>query len=161
MSSPNLPLRPGRRRIRLERPQYQQLGAICSVTIVVKDRQPIFGSLDVAEAAATLLQEHADARGIAVYAYCVMPDHMHLLLGASPTCDIVTFVGEFKSLVLRAAWQQGVLGRFWQRSFWDHFLRDDEDVEQVVTYILNNPVRAKMVDEWQQYPFAGSLVWEL
>jgi putative transposase len=151
----------GRRRIRLDRPQYGQPGAICSVTIVTRDRRPVFGNLDLADAAATVLQEHAAARDVAVHAYCIMPDHVHLLLEPSATCDVVTFVGEYKSLVLRATWQPGATGPLWQRSFWDHFLRADEAVERVAAYVVNNPVRAGMVAEWKQYPFAGSLVWDL
>ena len=55
-----------------------------------------------------------------------MPEHVHLILGASPTGDIVTFVGQFKNLAQREAWRRGIEGTFWQTSFWDHCLRADE-----------------------------------
>lgn len=90
-----------------------------------------------------------------------MPDHVHLVLGASETCDVVSFVGQFKNLAQWAAWRCGVVGRFWQESFWDHFLRSDERVEDLVAYVLNNPVRRGLADRWREYPFAGSVVWDL
>ena len=96
-----------------------------------------------------------------VYAYCVMPDHVHLILGPSSTCDIVTFVGQFKNLAQRSAWQLGVVGAFWQVGFWDHFLRVDQAVEDALRYVLDNPVRARLVAHWQDHPFSGSLVLAL
>jgi hypothetical protein len=40
-------------------------------------------------------------------------------------------------------------------------LRGDEDIEVLVNYVLANPVRKGLVDNWRGYPFAGSLVFEL
>jgi len=73
----------------------------------------------------------------------------------------VTFVGQFKNLSQRAAWGLGIRGAFWQGSFWDHFLRREEQVETAVNYVLNNPVRSGLVQQWQDYPFCGSLVFDL
>jgi putative transposase len=152
---------PQRRRIRLGDEAYFEIGAICSVTIGVRARAPIFANPSVAAAGVETLKGHATKTGVPIYGYCLMPDHVHLVLGASATCDIVTFVGQFKNLAQRAAWQQGVRGAFWQPSFWDHFLRHNEDVETVVTYVLNNPVRSGLVGRWQDYPSSGSLVFDL
>jgi len=131
-----------RKRIRLDAEAYSEPGRICSVTIAVQGRRPIFSSAAMAEAAVRVIQRHADARAVPLWAYCVMPDHIHLVLEASESCDIVTFVGQVKSLIQREAWQLGLNGKFWQQRFWDHFLRKDEAVETVVEYVLQNPVRA-------------------
>jgi hypothetical protein len=63
-------------------------------------------------------------------------------------------VGQFKNLAQRAAWAHGVEGRFWQSSFWDHFVRRDEDLSRVIDYVLDNPVRAGLVAVRDGYPFA-------
>lgn len=151
---------PQRQRIRLRPEIYAEVGAICSITIAVKDRAPVFAKPAVAAAVVDLLQRHAAATGVPVYVWCVMPDHVHLVLEASPTCDIVTFVGQFKNLAQREAWRLGVTGTFWQGSFWDHFLRADERLEHVVEYVLHNPVRAGLVERWWDYPYSGSTVYE-
>ncbi len=96
-----------------------------------------------------------------MYGYCVMPDHIHLVIGPAPTCDIVEFVGQYKNLVLRSAWRRGIVGSFWQKSFWDHFLRAEEQLEPLVEYVLNNPVRRGLVEDWRQYEYSGSLVLEM
>lgn len=131
------------------------------MTAAVCERRPVFGNPAVAAAAVEVLKAHTHRTGVSIYGYCIMPDHIHLVLSASPLCDIITFVGQFKNLVQRAAWSLGSHGAFWQKSFWDHFLRADEQVEIAVEYVLNNPVRAGLVPHWREYPFAGSLVFTL
>ena len=100
----------------------------------------------MAAAAVDMLRRLAAATGVAVYACRVMPDHIRLILGALPTRDIVSFVGQAQNLAPRAAWRRGITGKFWQSSCWDHFLRGDEQPEQVVEYVLNNSVRSGLVE---------------
>jgi putative transposase len=140
---------------------YADIGEICSITVAVKGRMPVFASPAGAGAAVDVLRRHAAATGVPVYAWCVMPDHVHLILGAAPSCDIVTFVGQFKNLAPREAWRLGVKGAFWQTSFWDHFLRGDERLAHAIEYVLNNPVRSGLVERWCNYRFSGSIVFEL
>ncbi len=84
-----------------------------------------------------------------------MPDHLHLILTPSGSCDVVTFVAEVKNLVQREAWRLGMAGRLWQVSFWDHFLRRDESLSAAVEYVLENPVRKGLAEEWSGYPYCG------
>jgi REP element-mobilizing transposase RayT len=85
---------PQRRRIRLVPAVYADIGEICSITVTVKGRPPVFASPAVA---AAVLRRHAAATGVPVCAWCAMPDHVHLILGASTNCGIVTFLGQFKT----------------------------------------------------------------
>ncbi len=121
----------------------------------------MFADRAVAAAVVEVLQRRARETGVLVYGYCVMPDHVHLVVGPSPTCDVITFVGQVKNLAQRAAWRLGLDGKLWQESFWDRFLRTDEQVERAVEYVLSNPVRRGLVPTWRDYPFSGSLVLDL
>ena len=161
MSIHDSPRYPTRKRIRLAPQSYAQPGTISSVTVAVRHRRPVFASPTLAQAAVDVLRTHAGKTGVSVHGYCVMPDHVHLVIEPSPGCDITTFIGQFKNLAQRAAWKHGVAGAFWQQSFWDHFLRAAEQVERVLEYVLSNPVRRGLVEQWRDYPFSGSLVWEL
>lgn len=149
------------KRIRLGARFYAQPGNICSVTVAVRGRRPIFKAPEVAAAAVDVLRALAVKTEVLVWGYCIMPDHVHLVLGPSQGCDIISFVGQYKNLAQRAAWGCGVNGSFWQKSFYDHFLRAEEQVESVVEYVLNNPVRQGLVERWSDYQFCGSLVLEL
>jgi REP element-mobilizing transposase RayT len=148
------------RKRRLPAEAYAQSGSVCSLTIAVRDRRAVFEDHDLAAAAVEVLRALSAKRRVPLFGYCVMPDHVHLVVGPSSECDIVTFVGQYKNLVLRAAWTRGVTGSFWQSSFWDHFLRSDEDLGAAVEYVLTNPVRRGLVIDWRDYPFAGSLTYD-
>jgi len=44
----------------------------------------------------------------------------------------------------------------WQPGYWDHIVRRDEGLYQALKYILSNPVRAGLVENWWDYPWLGS-----
>jgi hypothetical protein len=44
----------------------------------------------------------------------------------------------------------------WQESYYDHVLRDDEELWRAARYILENPIRKGLVERPLNYPYAGS-----
>jgi REP element-mobilizing transposase RayT len=152
---------PQRKRPRLAAVNYANSNEICSVTIAVRGRQPVFTDAAIASDTVDLIRSLAAAHGVRIFAYCVMPDHVHLVMSPSERCSVIMFVGQFKSLVIRSSWRYGVVGSFWQQGFWDHFLRAEEELRGAVDYVLANPVRAGLVDDGHLYPFSGSLEFAL
>ena len=150
-----------RQKIRLDSEIYRIPNLPCFVTIATKGKQAIFSHKGLAENFVALLRTVCKENNIPLYAYCIMPDHAHFLLSASETKGIIEFVREIKSRSTKLAWQHGYRGTIWQRSFYDHFLRRDEDCTLVANYIVHNPVRNGIVEHWEDYPFSGSLVYEL
>ncbi len=47
----------------------------------------------------------------------------------------------------------------WQKSYYDHVIRREEDIAVVARYIIGNPVRARLVKSATEYPFSGSFAW--
>ena len=88
-----------------------------------------------------------------VLAVCVMPDHWHALvqsMGTGTTLgDLVRAAKGRATSRFRAL---GIAGRIWQRQFYDHVIRADEDLRQVAEYIVNNPVRKGLAASAQNYP---------
>jgi putative transposase len=150
-----------RRKIRLDPEICRTPDLPCFVTIATKRKQAIFSHQDLAENFVLLLRTACEENNIPLYAYCIMPDHAHFLVSASETKGIIEFVREIKSRSTRIAWQYGCKGSSWQRSFYDHFLQQDQDCRTVANYIIHNPVRHGNVENWDDYPFSGSLVYEL
>ena len=144
-----------RKRIRLVAESYAQTANLCSVTVAVKARRPVFVSADLATAALDTLRRLADECDVPVYAYCIMLDHVHMVLSPSNTCDITTFVGRFKNLVLRTAWTHEEMGSFCKEA--------SETISCEMTRTCNNwspmfsRIRSGLVQEWSQYPYSGSL----
>lgn len=52
-------------------------------------------------------------------------------------------------------------GKLWQSGYYDHVLRRDENLQSVLQYVFNNPVRKQMVSHFMDYPYLGSLAVEL
>jgi REP element-mobilizing transposase RayT len=94
------------------------------ITVGAYERRAAFADSNYAQAAATSLLDCLVRSGFACYAYCVMPDHVHLLV--APVHDgtsLPLFIGAFKSLSTRAYWDQGGGGRLWQSHYHDHVVR--------------------------------------
>lgn len=147
---------PRRKHIRLPLTTYGDVSRVCSLTLAVRLRQPAFADQVLAQAAVAILNERVAAFGVRAYAYCIMPDHVRLILSPSEQCDLHRFVGTYKNLVQRAAWVGGYKGQLWQPRFWDHVLRSEEAVTTAVAYVLDNPVRAGLAAQRSTYPFSGS-----
>lgn len=89
-----------------------------------------------------------------------MPDHLHIVAEAQHDgSDLLAFVCLFKQTTA-FAWKRQHGQPLWQESFHDHVLRDSEDTRQVVRYVLENPVRARLVGAPEEYEFSGSLIYE-
>ena len=83
------------------------------------------------------LSRTADDQRFAVIAYCFMPDHVHLWVeGIHPAADFREFVRIFKQRS-SFAWKQRNGTALWQRRYFEHVLRDDEDTIGVAKYILD------------------------
>lgn len=54
----------------------------------------------------------------------------------------------------KANQQLGRRGAFWQHESFDHVIRNQEEWERIVTYVLNNPVKAGLIDKWQDWPWS-------
>jgi putative transposase len=97
---------------------------------------------------------------IAVFAYCLMPDHLHVVAeGQSDSSDLLELVRRFKQKT-SFDWKARHRKRLWQDSFHDHILRDSESTKAVVCCVLENPVRAKLAKSPADYPYSGSFIYD-
>lgn len=140
-----------RKAIRLNRELYQEKGHPFSITICTHNNIPLlkeFGELIFRSITEGPLSKEAD-----LLAVCGMPDHVHLLL-APISENLIDLVGRWKSYTTHLIEMKGYKGKVWQRSFFDHALRKDEDIIKVAEYIVYNPVRKGIVQSWTDYPYS-------
>ncbi|CAN5533350.1 hypothetical protein BH23CHL5_BH23CHL5_19700 [soil metagenome] len=98
-----------------------------------------------ARAVATSLESWNTHTGDSVHLFCIMPDHAHVLLEVHDR-DQLSLVKSIKLTTTNAWWKAGGQGRLWQRSFYDHGIRGPRDYDATVAYILDNPVKAGLVE---------------
>jgi REP element-mobilizing transposase RayT len=108
------------------------------------------------EQIADILAESIQFRDGKVYdliSYCIMLNHAHLV--CTPLLkDKLVFFGLTEilhSLKRHTAREANKFlrrsGAFWQDESYDHFIRDDAELERIVKYVLYNPVKAKLINE--------------
>ncbi len=102
------------------------------------------------------LQKYTQQHGVDVVAYCLMTNHVHLVV--VPRTE-QALAGALKPLHLRYAqhvnWTQGLTGRLWQGRFFSCGL-DVAHLFSAVRYVERNPVRAGMVDRAEAYPWSSA-----
>ncbi|MBL7094737.1 transposase [candidate division KSB1 bacterium] len=111
------------------------------------------------ERIARLVFESLKYRDNKVYrldAFSIMPNHVHLV--AKPLVRQDGILPYSISKILHslkrytATEANKILGRegqFWQHESYDHVVRDDGEMDRIVQYVLNNPVKAGLVDSWK------------
>ncbi len=67
--------------------------------------------------------------------FVIMPNHVHLIIKTSGS-DIKTIIGQFKRLVSKECGES-----IWQKSFYDHIIRNEEDFIEKLQYIKDNPMK--------------------
>jgi tryptophan synthase beta chain len=125
-----------------------------SLTLNTAARHKAFLAHDVVTDCLSALAECCGDHGFFVHAYCFMPDDLHLVVQGSDESSLIPFMKQFKQLSAYR-YRQLTARRLWQRSYYDHMIRDEEDLQMSADYVWDNPVRAGLVDERDAYPFSG------
>ena len=110
-------------------------------------------------------------------AYCIMANHVHVVFVPLPiqSSNVVrtfslranandaqpknlcyntlsSILQSLKGYTPRKANQLlGRRGAFWQHESYDHCVRNPNEWRRIITYVLNNPVKAGLVDEWEKW----------
>ena len=149
---------PKRKQIRIENFDYSTPGAYF-LTVCTANREKLFWSDrrggyyppecaplstigKLVEQSVRAISDHYE--NVSVDKYCTMPDHIHLILRiesdiygrmiSAPT--VSTVVGSMKR------WVSKQVGRpIWQKSFYDHGIRNQQDYNEIWEYIENNPLK--------------------
>jgi REP element-mobilizing transposase RayT len=118
-------------------------------------RQPIFLDDGDYEAYLWRLAQYRNRYGLALYAYCLMPNHLHLLVQTSDVPLAKFMQGLQQSYTLRFNRAYGKVGHLFQGRYKAIVCERDEYLVTLVRYIHLNPVRARLVDDPAAYPYSG------
>ncbi len=91
--------------------------------------------------------------------YCIMPNHVHILIKPllktkDKPYSIAGIMKNHKSFT--AIESNKILkrnGQFWHRGYYDHYIRDENEFYNVIRYILNNPVKAGLVEKYEDWGY--------
>lgn len=148
------------------------------ITVVTKDRLPVFRTDPIKIVTCNALDEARDSGGFLIFAYVIMPDHLHLLTDCPKTsADVLRYVkgltgrriidylkehGHASSLVkLRhEQWKRKHTYSLWQQEKNVFSIFSEAMFMQKVNYIHLNPVRAELCDSPIDYRWSSARYWQ-
>jgi REP element-mobilizing transposase RayT len=102
--------------------------------------------------------EHFDGVRYTLYESVVMPNHVHVVVAPTGRNDLSDILHSWKSYTANEA--NKILQRrgdeFWQRESYDHLVRDEKDFQRVCNYTVNNPVKAGLCKEPQDWKYGSA-----
>lgn len=149
---------PNYRRVKIE-------GGTYFFTLVTYKRKPLFLYNDEIELFLEALHHVGTYHPFSTLAYCILPDHIHLLWEMPNNDANYSFrISEIKkrfskqfitkygnsTLVTPKQQNRGETG-IWQRRFWEHLIRDEEDLNWHFDYIHYNPVKHGLTNQVKQW----------
>jgi len=193
---------------------YSSPFKLVAFSLATDQRRPVFADLRLAKITLTSLLSEQTLSLMKLRAFCLMPDHLHLLAGVNnPEVELPTLIGRFESYTTQLYWKRSreivesreialpsqeverstasenrelidaLMGwratlrpelvqlknwpnlkpehflrkKLWQKRGFDHVIRNDDDLENNLDYIIMNPVKAEYVSNPHFYPFTGVL----
>lgn len=155
---------PERKRLRLENYNYSENGmyfiTVCtqnrkkvlSEILPVGDGSPVPELTDIGKLVEGFIgQISVKYPTVKICRYVIMPDHIHFLISleafsggtGNPSPTTATVFAWFKYQTTKSIneYTQQTGKRFWQRSFFDHVVRNEQDLQEIMYYIETNPHR--------------------
>ena len=119
-------------------------------------RQQTFFCDDDYRAYLGLMAEWCKRGGIEIWAYCLMPNHIHLIAVPDSEDGLRRGIGEaHRRYTRRVNFRERWRGHLWQGRF-ASFVLDDYYLLAATRYVEMNPVRAGMVDRPEEYPWSST-----
>ncbi len=147
---------PNRKNIRLHPFAYENTG-LYFITLCTQNRKCLFGSIgddklipsSIGTTVISIIDEYRHHYpGIEIQQYVVMPNHIHFLIFRNPgneshAISLSRFISHMKSFITLQCGKS-----FWQRGFYDHVVRTEQDKLEIMEYIQNNPRKWAMDKEF-------------
>jgi REP element-mobilizing transposase RayT len=99
---------------------------------------------------------HFDGQRYRILAWCIMPNHVHVVVEPISANKLGAIVHTWKSFSAKQANRAlGRSGPFWHRDYFDRFIRDEGHLARTVDYVENNPVKAGLVSATTAWPWSS------
>ena len=134
--------------------RYSEANRIYFVTTVINNRkEAIFTDFFCARLVVNEMRYLHDTEKVSSIAWVIMPDHLHWLFQLKAQDSLPDVM---KILKARSAQNinkyLGTTGAVWQKTYYDHAVRKEEDIKGISRYIIANPLRAGLVEHISDYP---------
>ena len=137
-------------------------------TVVAHNRRKIFAEQLARDCLHCSLERIQACRPFENIAICLMPDHLHCIWKLPENdVDFSTRWSSIKAVFSREYLKRGGAdgiktqsqnkhreAAIWQRRFWEHLIKDENDLDRHVKYIHYNPVKHGLVSDVEDWPWS-------
>lgn len=89
--------------------------------------------------------------------WCIMPNHVHVLIKLPDGVSLASVMQRWKGGSAKGINQlAGEVGTLWQREYYDRLVRDLDHFHECRAYIRNNPVKAKLCEKPEDWPYSSA-----
>ena len=133
--------------------RFQKAEALHFITFSCFHRLPLLQSPQLKDIFEGVLEETRARHQARLYAYVLMPEHVHMLISEPPTILLAQFLKSLKQTTSRRL--KGDRERFWQDRYFDRNIRGEDARSEVIRYIHRNPVKRGLVASPEQYRWSS------
>ena len=132
-------------------------GAIYMVTAGTHQKRQIFNTPEKLELLQAVIQERCRNSGWELQAWVILNNHYHFIAQAPP--DEANIAGLMKSIHSKSAVlvnrMDGITGRRIWYNYWNTCIRTEDEYWDCIRYVLVNPERHGIVEDYRTYPFSS------
>lgn len=133
--------------------RFQRAESLHFITFSCFHRLPLLQAPGAWETVEAVLEQTRARHAARVYAYVLMPEHIHLLVNEPPLILLAQFLKAVKQRTSRKL--RGVRHKFWQDRYYDSNVRGEKARSEVIRYIHRNPVERGLVDKPEEWPWSS------
>jgi putative transposase len=133
--------------------RFQRAEALHFITFSCLHRLPFLQGPEPKETVEAILEETRARHQARIYAYVLMPEHIHLLINEPPSILVAQFLKALKQITSRRL--KGDRQHFWQPRYFDANIRGETARSETIRYIHRNPVKRGLVETPSQYRWSS------
>jgi putative transposase len=133
--------------------RFQKAEALHFITFSCFHRLPLLDAPDPKNTVEAILEQTRARHQARVYAYVLMPEHIHLLINKPPSILVAQFLKSVKQMTSRKL--RGPREKFWQERYFDRNVHREEARSEVIRYIPRNPVKRGLVASPGDYQWSS------
>lgn len=133
--------------------RFQKAETLHFITFSCFHRLPFLQEPDAKSMVESILEQIRARHQTRIYAYVLMPEHVHLLMNEPLSILVAQFLKSFKQMTSRKL--KGARAQFWQERYFDRNVYGEAARSEVIRYIHRNPVKRGLVASPEQYPWSS------
>lgn len=140
---------------RLRDYDYSQQG-MYFVTICCRDRIPVFADDSIAKAGWEYLEQFFSSNNGYIAGVVILHDHIHIIIEIREKSErnLGKIIMDLKLGLWRTMRRAGLKDKkIWQKNYYEHVIRNNDDLVEKLNYMRNNPIKAGYVERFEEWSY--------